>query len=161
MNGRGGRSGSALEAGGNLDTIASDTTSIDGKVPALGQAAAAGSVPVVQADATLTTVFNAVVVDQDRTSTIVDKSGRNLVAIDITLTMGGGGPFDASGVLYIIAGNSAGITSADILAVPIINVATAGVFKLEIETAFTHIGLFYDFTANGADDTITASIAVS
>lgn len=37
----------ALESGGNLATIAGDTTSIDGKLPALGQALEAASVPVV------------------------------------------------------------------------------------------------------------------
>lgn len=36
----------ALETGGNLATIAGDTTSIDGKTPSLGTAAMAGSVPV-------------------------------------------------------------------------------------------------------------------
>jgi hypothetical protein len=40
----------ALETGGNLATIAGDTTSIDGKTPALGQAAMAASVPVVLAN---------------------------------------------------------------------------------------------------------------
>lgn len=39
----------ATESGGNLDTIAGDTTSIDGKTPALGQAAKAASVPVTMA----------------------------------------------------------------------------------------------------------------
>lgn len=37
----------SVESGGNLDTIAGDTTSIDGKTPVLGQALAADSVPVV------------------------------------------------------------------------------------------------------------------
>lgn len=44
-----GTDGGALESGGNLDTIAGDTTSLDTKVPSLGQAAAASSVPVVSA----------------------------------------------------------------------------------------------------------------
>lgn len=39
----------AVESGGNLDTIAGDTTSIDGKTPALGTAAMAASTPVTLA----------------------------------------------------------------------------------------------------------------
>jgi len=41
--------GLALETGGNLATIAGDTTSIDGKLNSLGQKNMAGSVPVVLA----------------------------------------------------------------------------------------------------------------
>ena len=41
--------GLALETGGNLATIAGDTTSIDGKLNSLGQINMAGSVPVVLA----------------------------------------------------------------------------------------------------------------
>lgn len=39
----------ALESGGNLATISGDTTSIDGKTPALGSATVANSVPVTMA----------------------------------------------------------------------------------------------------------------
>lgn len=46
--GGGSGTGLALESGGNLDTIAGDTTSLDGKAPALGQAAVSASVPVVE-----------------------------------------------------------------------------------------------------------------
>jgi hypothetical protein len=46
----------AEESGGNLDTIAGDTTSLDGKTPALGQALAAASVPVVLTEAQVTTL---------------------------------------------------------------------------------------------------------
>ena len=46
----------ALETGGNLATIAGDTTSIDGKIPVLGQALATGSVPVVLTAAQITTL---------------------------------------------------------------------------------------------------------
>ncbi len=48
--------GLAAESGGNLDTIAGDTTSIDGKTPALGQALAAASVPVVMPAADISTL---------------------------------------------------------------------------------------------------------
>jgi hypothetical protein len=111
--------------------------------------------------ALLTTVFSSVVLDQDRTSTVVDKSGKNTVAIDITLTEGGGGPFNADGTLRVLAGNSAGLTEADALDVPQWAVTTDGIVKLELVTGFTHVGLFYDFSADGDDDTISATIAVS
>ena len=46
---RGGRSGAALEAGGNLDTIAGDTTSLDEKTPTLGVTTSANASPSVLA----------------------------------------------------------------------------------------------------------------
>lgn len=46
----------AKETGGNLDTIAGDTTSIDNKLPALGQALAADSIPVILPAATIATL---------------------------------------------------------------------------------------------------------
>jgi len=54
--------GLALESGGNLDTISGDTTSIDGKTPALGTAAMAASSPVtIASDDTLTTAIKTAV----------------------------------------------------------------------------------------------------
>jgi len=152
--------GGALESGGNLDTIAGDTTSLDAKAPALGQALAAASTPVVQADAAVTAVYAAVVLDADRLSTVVDKSGRNLVAIDILLAKGAGA-FDAVGEILVLVGNDASLLEADALPVPTWTVSVIGAVKLELETAYSHIALFYNFTSGGADDTITANISVS
>jgi len=192
---RGGRSGGALEAGGNLDTIAgdttsldskittcntsavvvssgtitetnsgtiaTDTTSIDGKIPILGQAAPASSVPVVDATATVTTAINGLVMDQDRISAAIDKSGRNHVAVSIVTTMGGGGPFNAVGVIKILGNTTDTLTTADVLALPLLNITAAGTFKLEFECFFPYIEIWYDRTSDGDDDPITVSVAVS
>jgi len=110
----------------------------------------------------VTTIFSGTILDQDRTSTIVDKSGRNTVAFDIALTADDGYDFSASGLLRVIAGNSATIDGYDCLDVPQWSVSSAGTVKLELETGFTHIGLFYDYISDdGYEDTIAASVAVS
>lgn len=116
---------------------------------------------VADSGITITTVFSSVVLDQDRTSIVVNKAGHDQVAIDITLTEGGGGPFDASGDILVLAGDNASLVEADALAVPRWVVTTDEVLKLELETAFPYIALFYNFTSDGDDDTITASITLS
>ena len=131
------------------------------RIPVLGQAAAAASAPVVQADAEVTTVYTAVTMSEDRLSVEVDKSGRNIVAIDIAMTQGGGGPFDAVGEILVLAGNGPGLAEKDALSVPSWTISIAETVKFELETAYSHIRLLVDWTSGGADDTIDATIAVS
>ena len=144
----------------DIATIAGDTTSLDSKTPALGQAAAAASVPVVPASAETTEVYAAVVLDADRLSTVVNKSGRNNVAIDVTLGKGAGA-FDAAGPLLVLAGDNASLVEADALSIPQHLVAVEGVVKMETNTGYPYVALFYNRTGGGADDTITATITVS
>lgn len=112
--------------------------------------------------ASVTTVFTDVVLDQDRTSTIVNKSGRNTIAFDVELAAADGYSFGTTGTLKVIAGNSASLDGYDALDVPQWTVEVDGYVKLELETGFTHIGLFFDHTSDdGYGDTISASVAVS
>lgn len=68
-------SGLALESGGNLDTIAGDTTSLDAKQPALGTAAMAASSPVtIATDDTVSVSIGTTsdaAVDSDTTGTVI------------------------------------------------------------------------------------------
>jgi len=112
--------------------------------------------------ADVATIFTSVVLDQDRTSSIVNKSGRNTVAFDIELTAADGYSFGTEGTLKVIAGNTASIDGYDTLDVPQWTVEVDGYVKLELETGFTHVGLFFDHTSDdGYGDTISASVAVS
>jgi hypothetical protein len=108
-----------------------------------------------------TTVFSAITLGADRTSVIVNKGGRNQVAIDLRVTQGGGS-FDANGVFKILAGDNAALVEADALASPESPVISAeGTVKLELKTGYPFIAVFWDYNSGGADDTVTGTITVS
>jgi hypothetical protein len=111
--------------------------------------------------ASTATVFDDVVIDQDRFSSVVDKSGKNQVAIDIDLVEGGGGPFDGAGDILVLAGDNPNLVEADAMPIPRWPVLADGTVKLELNTAYPYIRLMYNYSSGGADDTITASITVS
>lgn len=138
-------------------------TDINAKLPAsLGQKTPATSLAIAPPTATVTTLFAAgTTMDTDRTSSVINKSGLNKVSIDLTFAMGGAGPFNAVGIIKVFAGNTDSITTADALATPILNISAVGVQKLEFECDFPYIGVWYDRTSDGDDDTITGTIGVS
>lgn len=113
----------------NTGTIAGDTTSIDGKLPALGQALAAASVPVILPAATITTLTPPAAISGFATSVKQDTIIGHVDGIETLL-----GTIDAD-TSTMAGAVSAGHVQVDVLTAPSTAVTNVGTFATQATLA--------------------------
>lgn len=137
-------------------TIAGDTTSIDGKIPALGQALAAASVPVVLTASQLTTLTPPAAISGFATSAKQDTIIGHVDGVETTLTsIDGKITAVNTGAVVLAAGTAA---YGKLAANSGVDIGDVDVTSIIPGTGATNLGKAID-TATGATDTGVLALA--
>ena len=121
------------DANTDLDTIAGDTTSIDGKITACNTGAvviSSGTVTTITNDVSIDDGGNSITVDDGATTLSIDDGAGSLTIDNAALSVTGGGT-EASAMRVTLANNSTGLLSVDDNASSL-TVDTTGTSGLEV-----------------------------